>query len=229
MQVWFVSRLRENTVYQIAQVFYRHEGILDALVWVGSKHGPHAGHLMRLVRFSDGHILHMYLTKVLDPCQRSQPDIARLYAPSFDIELAFLTLKRELGLHIWWSSKRILIWQQILVVLVVAQLGQALRIEMAVQAGVDPFDVSLPLLVSYLPRLLARRQDPVRWVLTYGRHLGFIRASSRLQITAPEIPLEQMRFPPPHLRLTRPARYVEYKPRPRRPSSNKPKAAPKKE
>jgi hypothetical protein len=229
MQFWFVSRLRENTVYQIAHVFYRHEGILDALVWVGSTHGPRAGHLMRLVRFYDGHVLHRYLTNVLDPRQLSMPDIARLYARRWDIELAFFTLKRELGLHNWWSSKRILIWQQILVVLVVAQLIQALRIEIAGQAGVDPFDVSLPLLVEYLPRLLARRQDPVRWVLTYGSHLGFIRPSSRLQITAPEIPLEQMRFAPPHLRLTRPARYMEYKPRPRRPSSNKPKVTPKKE
>ena len=30
MQLWFVSRLRENTVSQITHVFSRHEGILDA-------------------------------------------------------------------------------------------------------------------------------------------------------------------------------------------------------
>jgi IS4 transposase len=59
----------------------------------------------------------MYLTNVFDPPQLSLADIARLYARSFDIELAFLTLKRELDLHSWWSSKRLLMWQQVLVVL----------------------------------------------------------------------------------------------------------------
>jgi hypothetical protein len=153
MQYWFVCRLREKTTYQLQHVFYRHEGILDALVWLGSSHGARAGHLVRLVRFYDGMQVRCYLTNVLDPTLLSMAEIAGLYARRWDIELAFLTLKEHLGLHHWWSSHPILIQQQILVVLIVAHLVQALRMHIAVQANVDPFEVSLPLLIQSLPPL----------------------------------------------------------------------------
>lgn len=83
--------------------------ILDALVWLGSAHGPRAGYAVRLVRFGDGQGLRMSLTKVLDPLQLSMGDIARLYARRWDIELAFLTRKERLGLHHCWSSQTALI------------------------------------------------------------------------------------------------------------------------
>lgn len=218
---WWVSRLREKTRYHIAHTYYRHQEILDALVWLGSEHGPRAGHLVRLVRFGDGHEIRCYLTNVLDPRQLAMGDIARLYARRWDIELAILTLKEQLGMRHWWSGKLLLIWQQIYVMLIVAQLLQALRLETAAHAGVDPFDVSLPLLVKYVPRLIQQRHDPIAWLLTYGRHLGFIRPSSRLQVAAPEVAVALLTFPPPDLPLTRKARYVEYKPRPDRGSKKK--------
>src|SRR6266566_7421945 len=159
--------------------------ILDALVWLGSKHGPHAGRAVRLVRFGDGKELRCYLSNVLDPRQLSMEDIARLSARRWDIELAFLTLKDYLNLHHWWSSKLVLVLQQIWAVLIIAHLLQSLRLEIAAQAGVDPFDVSLPLLVKYVPRWILRKQSLIDEVLTHGRDLGFIRPSSRLQGAGP--------------------------------------------
>ena len=169
--------MRDKVQYQLVHIFYRHREILDALVWLGSAHGPRAGCLVRLVRFGDGEQVRCYLTNVLDPRQLSLGDIARLYARRWDIELAILTLKEQLGLHHWWSSQPLLIWQQILVMLLLAQLLQALRLEAAALAGVDPFDVSLPLLVKYVPSLIQQGHDPLSWLLTYGRPLGFIRPS----------------------------------------------------
>jgi hypothetical protein len=163
----------------------------------------------------------MYLTNVLDPRQLSLIEIAQLYARRWDIELAFLTLKEALDLHHWWSSKLPLILQQIWVVLIVAHLMQRLRIDIALQAGVDPFAVSLPLLIQYVPRLIAQRQSPIDWVLKHGHHLGFIRPSTRIQVVAPHIPLEQMTFPPADLVLVRKARSVHDQPRPGRPSYSK--------
>lgn len=218
---WFVSRLREKTTYQLAHVFYRHEGILDALVWLGSSHGARAGHLVRLVRFYDGHQVRSYLTNVLDPRQLSLAEIARLYARRWDIELAFLTLKQFLGLHRWWSSHSVLMQQPVFAVLIIAQLLQAFRLMLAQQAGVDPFEVSLPLLVEYLPQVLRARVDVVEWFLTYGRSLGFIRKSSRLHVIVPELDLGQYQWAPADLPLTRKARYVEYAPRPKRSSHKK--------
>ena len=218
---YWISRYREKTCYQLLHVSYRQGVILDAVVWLGSDHGARAGRAVRLVRFGDGQYLRMYLTNVLDPLQLPMGDIARLYARRWDIELAFLTIKDLFGLQQWWSSQRPLILQQIAVVLVLAQLVQALRLHIAEQAGCDPFDVSLPLLVEHLPHLLRARLNPVAWVLTYGKQQHVLRPSSRYHVVAPSIPPEQLLPLPAELVLTRKARYVTYKPRPPRPSYNK--------
>lgn len=148
-------------------------------------------------------------------------DIARLYARRWDIELAFATMKVLFGLRHWWSSQRVLILQQIALALLLAQVVQALRLHIAEQAGCDPFDVSLPLLVEHLPHLLHAGQHPVQWVLTYGHTQHILRPCSRYPVVAPSIPPEQLTPLPAGLRLTRQARYVTYQPRPHRRSYNK--------
>lgn len=75
---WYVTRLREKTSYEIVHTFYRHEGTLDALVWLGSAHGARAGHLVRLVRFHDGQALRTYLTNVLDRPVSVKRQLSRL-------------------------------------------------------------------------------------------------------------------------------------------------------
>ena len=222
---YWISRYREKTRYQLLHVYYQQGVILDALVWLGSEHGPHAGRAVRLVRFGDGHQLPMYFTNVLDPLQLPMSEIARLYARRWDIELAFLTIKDLFGLHHWWSSQRPLILQQIALALVLAQVVQALRLHIAAQANCDPFDVSLPLLVEHLPHLLRAQLNPVEWILTYGHQQHILRPSSRYQVVAPCILPQHLRPLPPDLVLTRKARYVTYHPRPPRPASNHKKKA----
>jgi hypothetical protein len=217
----WISRYREKTRYHLVHVFYQHGVILDAVVWLGSAHGPRPGKAVRLVRFGDGKQLRMYLTNVRDPLLLPMGDIARLYARRWDIELAFLSLKDLLGLHHWWSSQLPLILQQISVTLILAQVLQALRLHIAAQAGCGPFDVSLPLLVQHLPHLLRARLHPVDWVLSYGHKQGFLRPSSRFQVVAPAIPAEHITPLPPDLVLTRKASYRTYKPRPPHPACNK--------
>jgi hypothetical protein len=209
---WFVSRLREKVSYRLVHTYYRHEGILDAVIWLGAHRANRAGERVRLVRFHDGQGLRTYLTNVLDPRDLSMAQIARLYARRWDIELAFLTLKQHLGLRHWWSSQPVLIGQQCVLVLLVAQLVQAWRLRVAKEAQVDPFDVSLPLLIELLPRILARGHDPIGWVLEHGKSLGLIRPHSRYQPRVPEVPLGLMTFPTGPLGLTRLARYLEYAP-----------------
>ena len=209
-------------------VYYQQGVLLDAVVWLGSAHGARAGRAVRLVRFGDGRGLRMYFTNVLDPVELPMADIARLYARRWDIELAFATLKELFGLHHWWSSQLTLILQQIAMVLLLAQVVQALRLHLAEQAGCDPFDVSLPLLVTHLPHLLHAGQSPIPWVLTSGTTQHFLRPSSRYQVVAPSIPVDQLTPLPPHLVLIRKARYVTYHPRPPRRSSNKKQSSPPK-
>ena len=210
---WWVTRLRSNVTYHIAHTHYSEQETLDALVWLGSTRASQAGHLVRLVRYWDGTHLHCYLTNVLDPRLLPLGDVARLYARRWDIELAFLTLKQYLGLKSLWSGKESLIVQQLWVVLLVASLYQRLRLHLAGQLGIDPFELSLPLLLNYLPSMLEHGDDPLSWLRRYGRALGLIRPSSRCVLRVPEIPEECLLLPPDDLVRIRPAKVVLTKPR----------------
>jgi Transposase DDE domain len=118
------------------------------------------------------------------------PEIARLYARRWDIELAFLTLKRELGLHLIWSSKSVVVLAQVWACLIIAQVLQAIRMEVALRAEVDAFEVSLPLLIEAFPQFGSQGRDGITECVLQGRRLGIIRPSTRLRIQASEIPRE---------------------------------------
>lgn len=207
--LWWVSRLRDKTSYEVLHVHYQQGETLDALIWLGKYRADRAKHAVRLVQFRHGSTLHRYLTNVLDPRVLPPAEVARLYARRWDIELAFKLVKRHLKLHLLWSAKPGVILHQVWAVLTIAQVIGALRLEIAGKAGVDPFEVSVPLLVEYLPLFLERGEaDPVALFVTQGRRLAFIRPSRRTVIHAPDLPLAQVVPRPPNLVLVRQPRYA---------------------
>jgi transposase len=210
---WWVSRLRAKTSYTILHTHYQRGDTLDALVWLGAYRADQAKHAVRLVQFRHQGTLRAYVTNVRDPLAFPLAAIARLYARRWDIELAFNLVKTHLGLHLLWGSKPVVIQQQVWAVLTIAQILQALRLEIAGRAGVDPFAVSLPLLIEYLPHFAARGLDPVAAFVAQGRALRFIRPSSRTHIAAPDLPPEAVCPAPPTLVLTRTPRYAQRKSR----------------
>jgi hypothetical protein len=212
---WWVSRLRARTSYAVVHAYYRRGETFDGVVWLGAHRADRAKHAVRLVQFRVGGTVHRYVTNVLDPAVLPPAELARLYARRWDVELAFKLVKRHLGLHLLWSAKPPVVLQQVWAVLVIAQVLQALRLEIAGRAGVDPFEVSLPLLVAYLPQLAARGEDPVALFVAEGRRLGFIRPSRRLAVRAPEPPPEGPAPLPPGLALQREPRYAGRKSGPR--------------
>jgi hypothetical protein len=212
---WWVSRLRAGTSTTLLHAFYQRGDTLDALVWLGAHRADRAGRAVRLVRYAHRGAVRAYLTNVLDPGVLPLADVARLYARRWDIELAFDLAKSHLGLHLLWGSKPTVVLQQVWAVLTIAQVLQALRLEIAGRAGVDPFEVSLPLLVKYLPFFAARGADPVALFVEQGRQLRLIRPSSRTRIQVPAIPPEELLTPPPHLALVRRARHAGRKCGPR--------------
>lgn len=187
---FWVSRLRRQTSYSVVHIFAQQGDTFDGLIWLGAHRADRAKHLVRLVRFRHGAQIRQYVTNVRDPEQLPPAEIARLYARRWDIEMAFQLVKEHLGLSLWWSGKDAVIQQQLFAVLIIAQIVQALRLEIAARAKVDVFDVSLPLLVRYLPEFAARGEDPVAAFVERGRAAGFIRASRRIQIVGPDPPLE---------------------------------------
>jgi hypothetical protein len=214
----WVSRLRAKTSVAPIHVFFEEGDTLDALVWLGAHRADRAAHAVRLVQFRRGAALHRYVTNVRDPRRLPLAEIARLYARRWDIEMAVDLAKTELGLHLLWSAKPPVVLAQVWAVLLIAQVLQALRVLVAAAAGVDPFEVSLPLLVRYLPQYARRGHDPIAAFAADGPRLGFVRPSRRTVVVAPAIPAAAIRPPPPDLVLHRVPRYARKGcgPRPRR-------------
>ena len=205
---FYVSRLRAKTSFECIHTFYQQGDCFDGLVFLGAHRADRAQHAVRLIRFRVGTTTFSYITNVRDPGQLSIVDIARLYTYRWDIELAFKLIKRELGLHLLWSAKTVVIQQQLWAVLIISQVLQALRLEIAGRAGVDVYDVSMPLLVQWVPQLAYTGQDPVAFFVERGRAAGFIRPSRRTRAQAPIVPAELVKPIPDGLVLSRTPRYA---------------------
>lgn len=206
---WWASRRREKTRYAVIHAFYQRGDTLDALVWRGAPRADRARHAVRLVQFRHNGTLRRYGTNVTAPALLPMAEAARLYARRWDIERAFDLLKTHLGLHLLWGSKPGVVLPQVWAVLTIARGLQGRRLEIAGKAGADPFAVSRPLLVEYLPFVAARGLDPVAVFVAQGRALRRIRPSSRTAIRAPAIPPEDLAPAPPDLALSRPPRYAQ--------------------
>lgn len=203
---YWITRLSKNTTYRQVHTYYQADSTFDGIVQLGAYRADHARYRVRLVSFQVGKMTYQYITNVLSPHLLSLQDVAGLYARRWDIEMAFKLIKRELGLHLFWSSKPVLILQQIWAVLLISQILHGLQMEIAGKAGVDPFDVSLTLLVEYLPAW--NDVDFISLVVERGRDAGFIRPSRRIRIRTPEVDLKNYLPLPPDLVLSSPPRYA---------------------
>ena len=207
-KMYWLSRLRKKTSYKEIHVHYRKGEIFDGIVWLGAHRSDRAKYAVRLVTFRQGRTMHRYITNVLEPETMSIATMARLYARRWDVEMAFKLAKQHLKLRLLWSAKRVVIHQQIWATLIISQVLQSLRMEIAHKAEVDPFDVSISLLVEYAPQYAYEGRDPVKVFVESGRRLGFIRPSRRTRVQAPQIPTKDMTPAPLGLVLTRTPRHA---------------------
>jgi hypothetical protein len=202
----WITRLPKNASYEIMHIYYQKGETFDGMVGLGAYRADRARYAVRLVTFRVGETTYRYITNVIHPSLLSLHDIAVLYARRWDIEMAFKLIKRELGLHLFWSAKPVVILQQIWAVLLISQILHALQLEIAGKAGVDPFDVSLSLLVEYLPSW--NDVDFIALAVERGRDVGFIRPSRRIRIQSPPVDLKDYQPIPHDLCLVRDARYA---------------------
>lgn len=111
-----------------------------------------------------------------------------------------------------WSATWEVVQVQIWCALLLAQVFQGLQVHLAAQAGVDPFAVSIDLLVEVVPRLLQRGIAPLPFLGQRGRELGLIRPSSRLQVQVPWVDASWITPAPPEALLPRETvRYAQRK------------------
>lgn len=206
---YWLSRLRAKTSFTILHTLYLDGKVLDAIVWLGAYRADCAGHAVRLVSFTRNNKTWMYITNVLDPTMLSIAQIAQLYARRWDIEMMFNMVKTHLNLHVLWSSHINVVLHQVYAVFTVAQVILGLRAEIAQQANADVFEISLDLLIRWLPRFAKEGQDPVKMMVELGRDMKIIRPSTRLIIHAPNPSLADYTPLPSDTILTRKARYAK--------------------
>jgi hypothetical protein len=185
--------------------------LLDAIIWLGSYRANRAAHAVRLVCFTVAGTRYRYVTNVVSPSQLSMQQIAQLYARRWDIEMAFNLLKSELGLHLWWGARRELVMVQLWVALILAQLLYAVQRYVALQAQVEPAEVSMHVLIELLDLSPMGPTPLLDTLLEKGRPLGLLRPSSRLHLTVPSVASSTLSAPPSAPPRPRHARYARPK------------------
>lgn len=202
----WIARLREQTTFIVMHTYFEDGESSDKLVWLGIWERQ-AAYLVRMVQFRQGGIRYCFLSNVLAPRQLSMREIAQLYARRWDIERAFLALKQWLGLHLLWSSKPQVLLAQVWGCAILAQVIQAIRVQVAALAQVEVYDVSMPLLMEYMNQWNEEGDEGWRRCVEQGSKVGIIRPSSRLQVQVPEVRLQAYQGIAKGRTLVRPGRY----------------------
>jgi hypothetical protein len=176
---FFVSRWRKKLSWGVEHVLYaggNHDITLrESLIYLGAHAADRAAYPLRLIEITWGEKSYRYLTNVLDPRLLPAWQVVALYQHRWDIEKAFDLLKTHLGLHLLWSAIQNVILHQVFATLIVAQVVLALRAEIAQQAGAEVREVSLVLMLRWLPRLGGMGRDPISLFVERGRPAGCIR------------------------------------------------------
>lgn len=147
----------------------------DQLVYLGLPKANQAAHPVRRIEITHGNTRYTDVTSVLDPRELPAGQVVELYRRRWDIEQALSLVKTQLGLQLLWSGHRTLLLHQVYATLILAQVALGLRGEVAHRAGCDPREVSLPLLLRWLPPLAADRADPVGEFVRVGWKAGYLR------------------------------------------------------
>lgn len=200
---------RYDKTFTVTHTLTKAQGVYDELGFCGRWRADQGGTLLRRITVPvPGGRPRTYLTSVLDPAVLPPSVVAQVYARRWDVEMAFKTIKRGLGLQLIWSTQWSMIALQVWATLVIFQIASGIRAEIARRAGVSVFDVSISLLLKRLPRITQGtqgRRDPIGFIVSRGRYGGIIRPARRLTPSVPDgLPIDP---PPSDLPTTRPSRY----------------------
>lgn len=207
---WYVTRLLKRATYVVQHTLCDWSGpnlkVRDQLVYLGTYRANKAAVPVRLIEIQVGERTFRYITNVVDPVQLPVWQVAELYRRRWDIEKAFDFVKTELKLQLLWSGHLNVVLQQVFASLIIAQVALGLRNEIASAADCDPREVSLPLLLKWLPRLARMGRDPLAEFVATGRRAGYIRPFRGKDWELPELGPDDYELPPEPI-PRRPSRY----------------------
>jgi hypothetical protein len=222
---YFVTRMRDKATYHVATVMCSGDQYRDQIIFLGKHRSDRSAYPVRLVELRINGVWWRYITNVLDPQVLDARQIFSLYQARWNIEKSFAAIKRALGLAALRATHVNGVLIQIWSTLIVYQVLQNLRLDIAAAAGWDADDVSWAILVMRIGWYTERpRTESLRAWLTQGAK----RLSLKKQGTRPrrrdDLPPEvdeAVRRPPRMPSLSELAVQVarQGKPKPRRTST----------
>lgn len=138
-QVNFITRIKAGAAIKVMQVFTSQHDVRDSLIQLGTGRNGVPILTLRKVEIRFGKTWYSYITSVLDPTVLPPYVVADLYRRRWQIEEAFNTVKRLLGLSYLWTGSingvKLQVWATWLFYAVLVDLGDAVAEELAL-----PFD-----------------------------------------------------------------------------------------
>lgn len=137
-KIYFVSRIKSNTRYQIIKQL----GLNEWLVKVGITAEYQKSSIVRLVRVKEKKRWYYYITNLMDAKRVKRKDIRLLYRYRWQIEIFFKELKHILNIRKLFFYNPNGIKGQIYIALSVYVIGKILIAQSAQKHGVKPEDIS---------------------------------------------------------------------------------------
>jgi hypothetical protein len=196
---YFVSRQREKVSAKLHCFLYDGPAgpvhLKESLVYLGAYRADRGAQPVRLIEVFTAQGTFRYLTNVLDPALLPAAHVVELYRRRWDIETAFKLLKSQFNLFLLWSGHLNVVLHQVFATLILAQVVLAVRNEVAQLASARLREISLPLLIRWLPELARDGADPLATLARYGRHAGIIRPWRGKRYALPQVSPEDYALP----------------------------------
>jgi hypothetical protein len=130
-QVTWITRAKNGVIFEFERQLVATAQIQDALGWIGR---GAARQQVRLVQALVGGKWYRYLTNELDPKRLPAPEVIALYRHRWQIEEAYATVKRLLGLAFFWvgseNGVQLQLWATWLLYAVLVDLTDAVAEEL---------------------------------------------------------------------------------------------------
>lgn len=178
-EVWFVTRMKTNAVYQVERTLFSSAHLHDHFIRLG-RGAKQCQQVIRLVEVEYSGRWYRYLTNVLDPELLPAPYVAELYRQRWRIEDAFNAVKRLLGLAYFWVGSvngiQVQLWATWLLYAVLVDLTDAVA-----EALRRPFrDISMEMVFRGLYHYTevhnrGQADDPIAYLASRAMLLGIIK------------------------------------------------------
>lgn len=179
--LYFISRIRDNTSVKVIHTYVDSRSYREKLVYLGGYNASKGAQPVRLVEFTSNGKWWRLITNVLEPKELSVMDMVDLYASRWDIETTFQTLKQTLDLNNLRLCDQVGVKWQLWATLIVYQLVQSLRMDVAQELEVEFPRISLHNVIKSIEayeRERAGRSEKLSlfdWMLKYFHSLSLLK------------------------------------------------------